>query len=119
MSEHARFGTARQVHRSLLRLFIIGWACVALQLHGCLHHEVWPHGPLPRLMAAVPPIVPVVFIVWGKVGPASIAVLGTLITVGLWLVAVRKPAQAFYRIAARFAIILYWLLLWFPMALSS
>jgi hypothetical protein len=119
VSATKQFNTPRAVHRSLLKLYLIFWACVVLHLHGVMHREVWPHGPVPRLMCAVPPISPIVWVTWGRGQEAALSILFTLIAAALWVVAVRHPPEPFLRVMARVAIVLYWLVLWFPMALGA
>ena len=111
--------SAKAVHRGLLTQFIFLWFCVTVHLHVVMHDELWPHGPVARIMAAVPPIAPFVLIVGGKVAPAAITGAATLVTAALWVVAVRHPQVTIIRVPARFAVLAYWLLLWFPMALSA
>jgi hypothetical protein len=119
MPNQERQWSARTVHRSLLKLYLVFWLCVVLHLHGVMHREVWPWGPMARIMAAVPPILPVVFIAWGKVGAAFYTSLVTLVAGVLWFLAVRKPQDGSWRVFARLAIVIYWLVLWFPLALGA
>jgi hypothetical protein len=119
MPSQERQWSAHSVHRSLLKLYLIFWLCVVLHLHGVMHREVWPWGPMARLIAAVPPITPIMAMIRGQSGPATITMLATAVVAGVWLLAVRKPTQAPLRVAARGAIVVYWLVLWFPIALGA
>jgi len=101
----------------LVKLFVILWLCVALAL--LINPEVWPHGPVARAMAAAPPIVPLVFLAWGKAGPAIFTLALTALVVAAWVTAARHSASVGWRVLARIAIVAYWLLLWFGLALSA
>ena len=105
------------MHRSLAILFGLLWLLVASNL--LVNPEVWPHGPMARLMAAAPPIVPVVMLLWSKGWAAAITwVLTALVVVG-WVAAARQPTSLTRRVLARAGIVVYWLLLWFGLGVSA
>ena len=107
------------MNHSLLKLFAILWAVAVLHLHGLMHSEVWPHGVLARILAAAPPIAPVVQLALGNGEAAALTWSATLMASLLWSIAARRPGSKVTRAAARIGIVAYWLLLWFPMALSA
>jgi hypothetical protein len=119
MAGAERQWSAEAVHRSLLKLYVVFWLGVVLHLHGVMHGEVWPEGPMVRVAAAVPPIIPIVFVAWGKAGAAFCTILVTLGAGALWFLAVRKPREDSWRVLARVAIVIYWVVLWFPLALGA
>jgi hypothetical protein len=108
----------RQVNRGLVKWFVIGWCLVAFHLCILDRREVWPDGPLAITMCAAPPIVTVVMLAWGKVGPFIFTLLLTASVVAAWVVACRRPSVGSRRVA-RSAIVVYWLLHSFFLGVSA
>jgi hypothetical protein len=118
MSESTRFGSSRLVNRSLLKMFIIFWLCAAFHLSVIMHREIVQESPSFRLMGLAPPAIPIVMVMYGKHGAAALTILLTMLVATLWVVAVRRPNLDYFRLLTRGAIILYWLVLWFGVAMS-
>jgi len=112
-----RFDTPRLVNRSLLKLFIILWFCVAFHLL-VLSREVRGHELSMQLMAAAPPIIPVVMLLYGKAGAAAFSLALSLVVGLSWVLAVRRPRITARRLQARGVIVVYWVLLWFALGMS-
>jgi hypothetical protein len=118
MGDVNRFGTSRAVNRSLLKMFMIFWLCAAFHLSVIMYREIVQESPSFRFMGLAPPAIPVVMVMYGKRGMAVLTFLLTALVASMWVVAVRRPSVSYLRLLARATIVLYWLFLWFNMAMS-
>lgn len=108
----------RDVRRDLAILFGGLWFLTVLQFHGCGRSEMSQHGLSFQLGAAVPPSVPLLALLEPDYGPAIFYGSLSLLVIAAWMSAVRHPRSRWRRVAAPAIIVIYWFLLWFPMALG-
>jgi hypothetical protein len=95
------------------------WFVVAFHAVILRRHELWPHGAVVIGIGLVPPVLPIVAAIWGKVGLAFFTVLLTALATWAWVAAVRNPGEGFILFLARVGLCVYWLALSFLIALGT